>query len=316
MRVLVTGGAGFIGSHIAECLLQRGDDVMVIDDLSSGRADNVPTGADFEAVRIGESTVAKAFHRFRPHTVVHAAAQVSVASSMKDPAADARANIVGGLDVVRSAADVGCSRFVFLSSGGALYGNVARPASEADAAQPLSPYGVSKWAFERYLTVIAPPDMRWISLRLANVYGPRQRSDGEGGVVSVFAASMSQGRPVEIHGDGRQTRDFVYVTDVVGAVVSALEFGGNGVFNIGTGRATSILDLFRTLASITSYGLVPSHVPPRAGDVGTSVLDIGLARRELRWQPEVGLREGLLATVAALQDDVTREAQSPDGSRP
>jgi UDP-glucose 4-epimerase len=300
---------------VAERLLQRGDDVLVIDDLSSGRADNIPTGVDFERIRIGESTVAKAFQRFGPHTVVHCAAQVSVASSMKDPVADARANVVGGLDVLRSAADVGCSRFVFLSSGGALYGNVTRPASEADAAQPLSPYGVSKWAFERYLAISAPADMRWISLRLANVYGPRQRSDGEGGVVSIFASAMSQGRPVEIHGDGRQTRDFVYVSDVVGAVLCALEFGDNGTFNIGTGRATSVLDLFRALASIASYGLPPSHAAPRPGDVGASVLDIGLAKRELRWQPEVELREGLLETVSALRDEARRDRTVLDGRR-
>jgi UDP-glucose 4-epimerase len=313
MRVVVTGGAGFIGSHVAERLLERGDDVLVVDDLSSGHASNLPAGTDIERISLGKSTVGEAFRRFKPQAVVHGAAQVSVATSMMDPVADARVNVVGALDVLRSAVDAGCSRFVFLSSGGALYGNVTRPASETDPAQPLSPYGVSKWAFERYLAAVAPAGMTWVSLRLANVYGPRQRSDGEGGVVSIFASAMSQGGPVEIHGDGLQTRDFIYVSDVVGAVLSALEFDNNGVFNIGTGRATSVLDLFRALASIASYDLPPSRAAPRPGDVGASVLDIDLARRELRWQPQVELREGLIETFTAISGEQGRARTVLDG---
>ncbi len=222
MRTIVTGGAGFIGSHIADRLLALGHDVTVVDDLSQGRRENVPVAASFVLRDIASPDTADLVADLKPELVVHAAAQASVPRSIADPQHDARTNIIGTLTLLNGVSRSGCRCFIYVTTGGALYGDpVQLPCSESHPVRPLSPYGLSKWTAERYLDLLADACAVRTALRLANVYGPRQRSDGEGGVVSVFLDRMRSQGTVEIHGDGEQTRDFVYVGDVVDAVVAA-----------------------------------------------------------------------------------------------
>jgi UDP-glucose 4-epimerase len=303
---MVTGGAGFIGSHVVDRLIQGGHEVLVLDDLSTGLVANLPPETRLERRSLGREPVSDLFASWRPEAVVHAAAQVSVAASARNPSADAQSNVLGGLSVLEGAVAHGCSAFVYLSTGGALYGEVgAHAADEDNPIGPVSPYGVSKWAFERYLAVMAPSSLRWATLRPANVYGPRQHADGEGGVVSIFAAAMLRGEPIKIHGDGGQTRDFVYVEDVARAVAAALDGPRALVANIGTGTATSVSELFRLLADLTAYKASPSHVEARAGDLRNSLVSPARADRELRWRPVVPLADGLRRTLAWLSSNPT-----------
>ncbi|MGH2466284.1 MAG: NAD-dependent epimerase/dehydratase family protein [Candidatus Limnocylindrales bacterium] len=300
MRVLVTGGAGFIGSHLVDRLVQRGDEVTVIDDLSTGAAANLPPEARLVQHDITRRSTARLVASLRPEVVVHCAAQPSVAASMRDPARDARVNIDGGLQVVGGAVRAGARRFVYLTTGGALYGEApATGASERTPARPVSPYGLSKWTLERYLAILLPGPGRWIALRLANVYGPRQRPDGEAGVVSIFCDRMLRSEPVEIHGDGDQTRDLVYVLDVAEAVMAALDAPPRQrAVNIGTGVEVSVNELFTALAALTGFEGGATHETPRPGDVRHSCLDAGLAQRALGWSAHTPLADGLRATVA------------------
>lgn len=298
----MTGGAGFIGSHVADRFLLLGYDVLVVDNLSSGSRSNVPSGAAFEECDVADPSVEEVLVRWGGEVVVHCAAQVSVAASFRDPELDARSNIVGTARIVRAAAAGGCRHFVYVTTGGALYGEPRYlPCDEAHPIEPLSPYGVSKWTGERYLDLLAPASMFRVALRLANVYGPRQRADGEGGVVGVFAGRMKASLPVEINGDGRQTRDFVFVRDVVDAVVAAANATGSTTVNIGTERDVSVLDLYAALAAIAGYSKAPVFVAPRRGDVRHSRLAIGKARRELGWEPGTALEVGLAETYAGME---------------
>jgi UDP-glucose 4-epimerase len=239
--------------------------------------------------------------KWHGEVLVHCAAQVSVAASVRDPFLDARSNIVGTARVVEAAAASGCRRFVYVTTGGALYGEPRYlPCDEAHPIAPLSPYGLSKWAGERYVDLLAPDSMFRMVLRLANVYGPRQRADGEGGVVSIFAERMKAGLPVEINGDGLQTRDFVHVGDVVDAVVAALNATHSATVNIATERAVSVLDLYAAMAEIAGYPKSPVFVAPRPGDVRHSRLAIAKARQELGWSPRTVLETGLAETYASL----------------
>lgn len=300
-RVVVTGGAGFIGSHVADRLLGIGHDVLIVDNLASGSRANIPSSAQFEYCDVADPSLAPLLRRWRGEVVVHCAAQVSVAASMRDPAMDARSNIVGTIRTVQAAADSGCRRFIYVTTGGALYGDPEYlPCDEDHPIMPLSPYGLSKMTAERYLDLLAPEAMLRLVLRLANVYGPRQRSNGEGGVVSIFAERMKKDLPVEINGDGRQTRDFVYIRDVVDSVVAALDAKHSVTANIATETAVSVLDLYAAMARISGYSKPPVFVPPRAGDVRESRLAIGKARRELSWSPRTSLEEGFRETYASL----------------
>ena len=298
-RALVTGGAGFVGSHLVDRLLADGYDVGVIDDLSTGSTSNVSPKAEFHRVDICDPTpLHDTVARFRPEVVFHAAAQTDVRRSVREPDFDARVNVVGGLNVLRAAAAAGARRIVYASSA-AVYGNPARiPVSETEPTRPISEYGASKLAFEHYLGAYAARGLiEYAALRYANVYGPRQRSDGEAGVVSIFTRQMIAGEPVTIFGDGSKTRDYVYVGDIVEATVRAASGPSGVVANVGWGREVSDLDLFRAVAAAAGYTRKPTYAPDRPGDVARSCLDGSLAERTWDWRPSVPVADGVRRVV-------------------
>ena len=299
MRILVTGGAGFIGSHVVDAYLAAGHDVAVVDTLTTGREANVPAGARLYRLDIGAPELAEIFERERPEVVNHHAAQASVSVSVNDPAADARTNILGTLNVLEQARRMGARRFIFASTGGALYGEPETiPVREDHPIRPLSPYGVSKYAGEIYVELYARlHGLSYYILRYANVYGPRQDPYGEAGVVAIFTAAMLARRSPTIFGDGGQTRDFVYVEDVANANLLATAYAGVGVAQIATGTETTINDLHRMVASLTDYPEPPRYGPARPGDVYRIALDPGAAGRTLGWSPRLDLEEGLRRTV-------------------
>jgi UDP-glucose 4-epimerase len=295
MRALVTGGAGFIGSNLVDALVARGDEVAVLDDLSTGRREHVPGGVPLARVDVADAAaVASAFDAHRPEVVFHLAAQIDVRRSVADPARDARVNLEGTIAVLEGARRHD-ARLVFSSTGGAVYGDTDRiPTPEEAPRRPLAPYGQGKAAAEDYCALYARlygADV--VALRYANVYGPRQDPLGEGGVVAIFCEHARREEPAVAFGDGRQTRDFVYVDDVVAANLLAAEGrGGAGrAYNIGRGRETSVLELAAIL------GLAVEHRPERAGEVRRSCLDPGRARRELGWEAAIGVPEGIERTL-------------------
>jgi len=300
-RALVTGGAGFIGSHLVDRLLADGHSVCVVDDLSTGSAANVPSDARFQRVDICDlASLREVFAAFRPEVVFHAAAQTDVRRSTREPDFDARVNVLGGLNVLRAAVAVGARRIVYASSA-AVYGDPRHlPVSEADPPHPISEYGASKLAFEHYLGAYAARGLiEHAVLRYANVYGPGQRADGEAGVVAIFARQMLAGEPVTIFGDGTKTRDYVYVGDVVEATIRAAAGppGRGVVANIGWGREISDLELFREVAAATGYTKGPTHAADRRGDIARISLDAAVARRIWDWRPSVPLRDGVRHVV-------------------
>jgi len=303
-RVLVTGGAGFIGSHVAEAFLTTGFEVAIVDNLSTGRRENVPAGAEFYPFDIKSLDTFDLICRWQPQVLVHHAAQMSVRVSVDDPAMDARENILGSLNLFEAAARAKVERIIFASTGGAMYGDQAPvPAREQDWPMPECPYGIAKLAVEHYMHFyhrehgIVP-----LRLRYANVYGPRQNGLGEAGVVAIFIEKLLAGEQPVINGDGRQTRDFVYVGDIVAANLSALEYSQGGTFNIGTGKETDILTIYLRLQEITGSSNGPLHGPAKPGEQRRSALDSSLARSNMRWQPQVSLLEGLTRTVQAFRE--------------
>jgi UDP-glucose 4-epimerase len=299
MKVLVTGGAGFIGSHVVQALIQAGHRVCVVDDLSSGLREHVPPGVRLHVVDIADPALAGVFDAERPDTVSHQAAQASVAVSIREPRADARVNVIGTLNLVEQAVRTRVRRFVFASTGGAIYGDCDRiPVTEDQPARPISPYGVHKLCAEHHLFAAHHlHGLRWIALRYANVYGPRQDPYGEAGVVAIFTGAMLAGQTPTIFGDGLHTRDYVYVDDVAAANVGALESEADGVYNIGTGTETTTQQIFESLKGHTGYAGVARYTPPRPGDVRRIALDVSRAEQVLGWRPGVSLDEGLRRTV-------------------
>ena len=293
MRALVTGGAGFIGSNLVDALLARGDEVVVVDDLSSGKRENVAAGARLMEVSILDAALAEVIAEERPEVCFHLAAQADVPTSVRRPDFDAQVNVVGTIRVLQAAgAD---TSVVLASTGGAIYGELDRPAREDDLRSPLSPYGVAKLAAEEYVAAWNRlHGTRHGTLRFGNVYGPRQEASLEGGVVAIFLNAMAAGAETTIFGDGGQTRDFVHVDDVVRALLLAP--GRGGVFNIGSGVETSVLELHERCRAVSGDDRPPRQAPPREGDVRRSVLDVSLAERELGWRPEVSLDDGLRRT--------------------
>ena len=290
MRAIVTGGAGFIGSHVAEALVARGDEVHVLDDLSAGKRENVPAGAELHVGDIRDS--GGVLDAVRPEAVFHLAAQASVSVSVARPAFDAEVNVLGTVAVLEAARAHG-AKVVFSSTGGAIYGECATPATEDWDRRPLSPYGTSKLAGEEYLAAWNRlHGTRHVSLRYGNVYGPRQDPHGEAGVVAIFLRAVAEGVRPTIFGDGSQERDYVYVGDVARATLAATKFDG-GVLNVATGRPTSVLELVDAMRRATGREIDPEHGPERLGDLQRSVLDASLAERELGWRPEVSLEDGL-----------------------
>ena len=289
MRAVVTGGAGFIGSHVVDALLARGDEVTVIDDLSTGRREFVN-----EAASLVEHDLTEPFE-VDAEVVYHLAAQADVGTSMERPAFDAAVNVVGTVNTLEAARAAG-ARLVFSSTGGAIYGEVERPAAEDATPRPVSAYGIAKLAAETYVA-------GWnrihgsghVVLRFANVYGPRQSAELEGGVVSIFMERLARREETLVFGDGEQSRDFIYVGDVVAAVLAAAETDG-GTFNIGTGTETTVNDLHRLCAQTVGVDAEPRHLAARAGDARRSVLDVTRAEQELGWRPQVTLDDGLRRT--------------------
>ena len=293
MRTVVTGGAGFIGSHLSEALLARGDEVCVVDNLASGKRENVPAGARFEERDVRDG-LADLFDELAPDACFHLAAQADVVTSVDRPVYDAEVNVLGTLRVLEAAGTR--TQVVFSSTGGAIYGECERPATEDDPRRPLSPYGTSKLAGEEYLaTWNRLYGTAHVALRLANVYGPRQEAGLEGGVVAIFLERMARADETLIFGDGLQARDFVSVADVVEALLVAPGHAG-GVFNVGTGIATSVVELHALCRLVSGSEREATFADARPGEVRRSVLDPGFAKRELGWRARVGLEDGLRTT--------------------
>jgi UDP-glucose 4-epimerase len=296
VRAIVTGGAGFIGSHVVDALLARGDEVWVFDNLSSGRRENVDPRA---MLAVGDlrnaDDVDRVFDEARPDACLHLAAQADVRVSVARPDYDCEVNVLGTVRVLEGCRRHG-TRLVFASTGGAIYGECETPAAEDSAREPLSPYGASKLAAEEYLRTYARlHGGRHVALRLGNVYGPRQDPHGEAGVVAIFLGLLARGGTPRIFGDGTQTRDYVFVGDVVAATLAALEHSG-GVFNVGTGRETSVNELFDACRRVSGRSVTAEIAPPRAGELARSVLDPSLAQRELGFAAQTSLEDGLRAT--------------------
>jgi UDP-glucose 4-epimerase len=303
MNVLVTGGAGFIGSHVVDRLVAEGHAVTAVDDLSTGRRENVNAAATLRVCDIRSPDLRRVVEDVRPRAVVHLAAQAAVPRSVTEPQFDASVNILGTINLLEAAQAVAAERMVYISTGGAAYGDTAvLPTPEDHPACAISPYGVSKVTAERYLecwTGLTP--MTGVSLRLANVYGPRQRADGEAGVVAIFVQRLLSGERCRIYGDGEQTRDYIYVADVAEAAWAALGRTVGGVVNVGTARETSVNTLHQRLCAVLGLSREPEYAPARPGDVRRSVLDNTRARAVLGWVPRTSLEQGLSRTVEAMR---------------
>ena len=295
MRILITGGAGFIGSHLADTLLAAGETVVVLDDLSRGSRDNLALETLFERADLVEADLDALLERHRPDVVVHCAARASVARSMSLPIEDYRANQLAAFRLIQACARVGVKQAVLLSTAG-VYGNADRPASESDVPAPANYYGVHKWAAERYFELSGVPST---VLRLANVYGPRQRSDGEGGAIAIFLDRILNGEELVLYGAGEQTRDYVYVADVVAAIVTSIRHALLGVWNVSSGREISLRSILDAL--ITATGKSPNvRVEPRqAGDVARSSLDASRLINTGLWKPTIPFDEGIRRIVEA-----------------
>jgi UDP-glucose 4-epimerase len=297
--ILVTGGAGFIGSHVVDAYLDAGHEVIVVDDLSTGHRENLNPRARFVQLDITDPKVVELIRDERPAALNLHAAQMDVRRSVADPLFDARVNVLGTINLFEAARKANVRRILFVSSGGAVYGEQERfPAAEDHPTNPLSPYGVSKRAGELYASFYqAEYQIPFVALRYANVYGPRQDPHGEAGVVAIFSGRMLRGEAVTINGDGRQTRDYVFVGDVVRANLLALESRATGPFNIGTGKETDVNELARLLLDAAGSRSEVRHGPAKPGEQRRSVVDHGRAERELGWRPEVPLADGLRRTV-------------------
>lgn len=298
MKCLVTGGAGFIGSHLVDRLLLEGHEVLVVDDLSHGKKKNVPKGAKLERIDIRSPKLERLFIRFRPHIVFHMAAQMEVRRSVEEPIFDADVNILGLINVMQCAVKAGCPRLVFASSGGAVYGEQETfPATESHPTRPVSPYGITKRAGELYADYYAAMGLHCACMRFANVYGPRQDPHGEAGVVAIFSEMMLQGKTPTINGHGKQTRDFVYVDDVVDACHYAMLKELTGEFNVGTGVETDVNRLCQLIGEYAGFSGQPTHGPAKEGEQSRSVISPAKLATETDWEPRHSLEAGLKETV-------------------
>ncbi len=310
-NVLVTGGAGFIGSNLARKLLDVGLSVIIVDNLSTGKVENIPEGALFYEHDITDFEMMKRiFMVHKPEYVFHLAAQASVARSVREPDFDAKVNILGSIILLNLSVEYGVRKFIFSSTGGAIYGDgVSKiPTPETEIPRPFSPYGIAKLSVEHYLRFFFEQHkLRYTALRYGNVYGPRQDPYGEAGVVAIFTERMLKSSEVRINGDGEYIRDYVYVDDVVNANILAMDKGDGEIVNIGTGKGTSVNELFRMLKEITGYSKEANYGPPRPGDLRKSILDPSKAEEVLGWKARVPLEEGLKMTVEWFRERVEGE---------
>ncbi|MBL15829.1 MAG: UDP-glucose 4-epimerase [Chloroflexi bacterium] len=312
-KALVTGGAGFIGSHMVDRLLKLEYDVVVIDNLSNGKIKNLDSAAVFHHTDITQPAMADIIQREQPDLVFHMAAQTSVTQSTQDPIADTNANVLGTLRVLEASRRVGVEKIIYSCTGGALYGDPETiPVTDDAPIAPVSPYGMSKWMAEEYLDFYYRQyRLRYTSLRYGNVFGPRQDPHGEAGVIAIFSQAMLEGKQPQIFGDGTQERDFISVFDVIDANLAAIERGDGKAMNVATGEPTSVNRMFELLQGITGYKWDPLHAPQRAGEVYRIALDWSQAAQVLGWSPKISLEEGLQMTV-----DYFKKSMSSTGGVP
>ncbi|MFZ5876754.1 MAG: NAD-dependent epimerase/dehydratase family protein [Nitrospirota bacterium] len=306
MRILVTGGAGFIGSHLVDRLIEEGHEVSIVDDLSTGKKKNLNPKAEFYKLDILSPKIERVFSKQRPEAMFHLAAQMDVRRSVKDPIFDGQVNILGTVNLLEQAVKIGTKRVIFASSGGAIYGEQERfPAAEDHPTHPVSPYGISKLAAEHYLYYYGKTyGLQWTSLRFGNVYGPRQDPFGEAGVVAIFTLKLLQNEQPVINGTGKQTRDYIAVDDVVEANMAVLNSGVNDTFNVGTGRETSVNQLFHLLAEAVGSPTKERFGPERRGEQLRSCLDAAKLFRAAEWEPRLSLADGLKRTVEYFRETV------------
>jgi UDP-glucose 4-epimerase len=301
MKALITGGAGFIGSHVADGYLAEGLDVVIVDDLSRGTQENVPARARFHRADLRDRAAVEAiFAEEKPDLINHHAAQIDVRRAVKEPIFDAECNILSSIHLLELAVQHKVKRFIYASTGGAIYGEPdTLPADEQTPVLPITPYGISKHTVEHYLFLYKKLyNLPYVVLRYGNVYGPRQSSKGEAGVVAIFCEQMLQKVTPTIYGDGKKTRDYIQVHDVLCANIKALTHGDGGIFNIASGTATTDHEIFTTVSDALGFrGIEPNYAPKRPGEVDHIVLDVGWARSGLDWRPQVGLRQGIRDTV-------------------
>lgn len=298
-KILITGGAGFIGSHLVDKLIEESNVVTVIDNLSTGKIENLNTEAVFYNVDICDPKIKEIFEKEKPEIVFHLAAQINVRKSVEEPLCDAKANILGSINVFECAKQCKVQKIVFTSTGGVMYGNADLiPTPETYPARPLCPYGICKLSVEHYLDYYQKVfGLRHAALRLGNVYGPRQDKNGEAGVVAIFCGKMLAGQNCIINGDGKQTRDYVYVKDVIRAIELFGKTAKTGVYNIGTGTETDVNTIYSNLAELTNSDINPIYGPAKDGDHRRGSLDAGKAYRELNWRPQYDIKTGFSETV-------------------
>lgn len=303
MKILVTGAAGFIASHVADRYIEAGHDVVIVDNLSTGKRRNVPARACLHVIDINDPSVADLVEQEKPDVINHHAAQIDVRRSVADPIHDVKTNVEGTLRLAMAGLTCGTRRFIFASTGGAIYGEQdVFPATETHPTNPLSPYGVSKLASEKYLATLAHNNgLEVVCLRYSNVYGPRQSPDGEAGVVAIFAKSLLAGRSAIINGDGLQTRDFVHVGDVAAANLLALTTEKPATYNIGTGVETTILDIYRILAASAGHRQAEIHASEKRGEQRRSCIDASKAKKLLGWTSKTSLVDGLTETLESFR---------------
>jgi UDP-glucose 4-epimerase len=309
VKILVTGGAGFIGSHVVDTFIANGHEVVVVDDLSTGRRSNLNPAATFYQIDIRSDELAEVFEKEKPQIVDHHAAQMDVRRSVVDPLFDADVNVLGSIKLIELARQHKVERFIYISTGGAVYGEPEYlPCDEAHPINPICPYGASKHTVEHYLYMYHELyDMDYVVLRYPNVYGPRQDPHGEAGVVAIFTGLMLKGDQVVINGDGDQERDFVYVGDCAKANLLAVTTeNSNTIFNLGEGKATTVNDVYRELKKITNYQLSAIHGPAKVGETRRIYLEAKKAAQELDWLPSVGLGDGLTKTVEYFKEAETK----------
>jgi len=299
MKILVTGGAGFIGSNVAEALCENGHDVVILDNLSTGKLENIPEAAKFYQNDIAEPVVQKIFETEKFDIVFHLAAQMDVRKSVEDPINDAEINILGGINLLKASVKNGVKKFIFSSTGGAIYGEQDYfPADEKHALRPVSPYGISKLSFEKYLYFYnLQYKLDYIALRYANVYGPRQNAHGEAGVVAIFCEKLLKGDKAFVNGDGLQTRDFVFVGDVVKANLLAMNHKGSGEFNVGTSIETDINTIYEMIKSSSGSSQARINREAAPGEQRRSVIAYDLINEKMGWSPSVTIKDGIQKTV-------------------